>query len=295
LFEEDYSGWASKQTDDALVKALSTPNLACNPGVATELGKRGEWAVPHLVRALNNDDSFQVREAAADALAKIGSAEAVEALRKAAAGQGISEQPEFNVRIRALKLLFKLRDEHAMKILIETIRAPQQDWQLVFGALQLLLHQDPSFLNENSKIIVSLAAYCLDRPGAVCPYPMNTRDENVKSKAAEVLSRMNAVESIPTLIGFVTDKTHEFLKGVVALVLPRFKFDKPMPHLTKMLSDAIEKTPEKFRPLLQNALEAWELPAKSETEDALRILKRNARPQPGRAPEGTPNGKPVKK
>ncbi|HZC68770.1 MAG TPA: HEAT repeat domain-containing protein [Nitrospirales bacterium] len=151
---------------------------------AITLGEMGdERAIPHLIVALR-DSEWNVREAAEDALAQIGSP-AVEPLIKALR--------EYQIRKFVIKILGKIKDERVLDPLFAQFR-------------------NEEFKDAAAQALVEVGQPAVERLTAV----LNDKDKNVRKHAIIALGDIGVTECVDLLIEATKDEEWEVRLAAIA-------------------------------------------------------------------------------
>src|SRR5881396_377253 len=163
---------------------------------AITLGEMGdERPIPHLITALR-DSEWNVREAAQDALAQIGSP-AVEPLIKALR--------EYQVRTFVIEILGKIKDERVLDPLMAQLR-------------------NEEFKDAATKALVEVGLPAVERLMAV----INDKDKNVRKHVVTALGEIGVPEAIEPLIEATRDEDWAVrLQAIAALHLIGDERGKP--------------------------------------------------------------------
>lgn len=171
---------------------------------ATTLGEMGdERAIPHLIAALR-DSEWNVREAAEDALAQIGSP-AVEPLIKALR--------EYQVRKFVIKILGKIKDERVLDPLFAQLR-------------------NEEFKEAATDALVEVGQPAVERLTAV----LNDKDKNVRKHAVIALGGIGVAECVDLLIEAANDEEWEVRLGAIA-ALDKIGDERGKPAIKALMKD----------------------------------------------------------
>jgi len=171
---------------------------------ATTLGEMGdERAIPPLITALR-DAEWNVREAAEDALAQIGSP-AVEPLIKALR--------EYQVRKFVIKILGKIKDERVLDPLFAQLR-------------------NEEFKEAATDALVEVGQPSVERLTAV----LNDKDKNVRKHAVIALGDIGVAECVDLLIEAANDEEWEVRLAAIA-ALDKIGDERGKPAIKALMKD----------------------------------------------------------
>jgi HEAT repeat protein len=171
---------------------------------AITLGEMGdERAIPHLIAALR-DSEWNVREAAEDALAQIGSP-AVEPLLKALR--------EYQIRKFVIKILGRIKDERVLDPLFAQLR-------------------NEEFKEAATEALVEVGQPAVERLTAV----LNDKDKNVRKHAVIALGDIGVTECVDLLIEATQDEEWEVRLAAIA-ALDKIGDEQGKPAIKALMKD----------------------------------------------------------
>ena len=171
---------------------------------AITLGEMGdERAIPHLIVALR-DSEWNVREAAEDALAQIGSP-AVEPLLKALR--------EYQIRKFVIKILGRIKDERVLDPLFAQLR-------------------NEEFKEAATDALVEVGQPAVERLTAV----LNDKDKNVRKHAVIALGDIGVTECVDLLIEATQDEEWEVRLAAIAS-LDKIGDERGKPAIKALVKD----------------------------------------------------------
>src|SRR5213592_4033258 len=171
---------------------------------AITLGEMGdERAIPHLIAALR-DSEWNVREAAEDALAQIGSP-AVEPLLKALR--------EYQIRKFVIKILGRIKDERVLDPLFAQLR-------------------NEEFKDAATEALVEVGQPAVERLTAV----LNDKDKTVRKHAVIALGDIGVTECVDLLIEAAQDEEWEVRLAAIAS-LDKIGDERGKPAIKALMKD----------------------------------------------------------
>jgi HEAT repeat protein len=207
LTDPELSSWArfalepipSDTADHALLAALPDASTDLKAGIATSLGVRKvKAAVPPLTELLSHKDAA-VAEAAAGALGRIGTSEAISAL------QAVESAPDTNLGVAVSEALLAAAEMHrkngdavtAVNIYHTALSAPGQTQPVGLGALRGLVNAQP----EKAPQLISAA--------------LESDQDTVRDFAAQLVAETSGNEGTSAYADILTDLS---ASGQVALI-----------------------------------------------------------------------------
>jgi len=250
---EDRQG-ATKGTHalEGLVKALEDGQPKVRQYAAVVLRQLADpRAVPRLIAALKNDQSWETRAAAAAALATIRDPRAVEAL--IAALENAGERAE--VRVNAAEALGKTKDLRAVEPLTRALK--DQDWHIRRAALSVAeVIRDPRVLrpllvdalqDKEWRVRVGAAAAAvtlgkLKDPAVLELLTTALHDEhpNVRAFATRSLAELKDPRAVPPLAAALREDENSYVRWHAAMALEQFEDPRAVGPLTAALKDEDE-------------------------------------------------------
>ncbi len=171
---------------------------------AITLGEMGdERAIPHLIAALR-DSEWNVREAAEDALAQIGSP-AVEPLLKALR--------EYQIRKFVIKIMGRIKDERVLDPLFAQLR-------------------NEEFKDAATEALVEVGQPAVERLTAV----LNDKDKNVRKHTVIALGDIGVTECVDLLIEATEDEEWEVRLAAIA-ALDKIGDERGKPAIKALMKD----------------------------------------------------------
>jgi HEAT repeat protein len=197
---------------------------------AITLGEMGdERAIMPLIAALR-DQEWNVREAAQDALAQVGSP-AVEPLIKALR--------EYQIRRYAIQVLGKIKDERVLDPLMAQLR-------------------NEEFKDFATQALVDVGSPAVERLTAV----LNDKDKNVRKHAVQALGDIGTPEAVDLLIEATQDEEWEVRMAAIG-ALDKIGDERGKPAIKALIKDpdfAVQMRAERI-------IGAWKKKAKQDKEN----------------------------
>jgi len=202
---DQVSKWEEDGEVDPLIAALKDENYDVREAATQALGRIGKPAVEPLIVALRDED-WRTRCRAADALGEIGDARAVQPLIAAAL-----QDRNRRVQEDATQALGKIGDVRTVELLITALK--NENWDVREAAAVALgkIGWQPGDITERASYLIALGkldeAGKLGAPG-VEPLIVALRDEDwrTRCRAAEALGEIGDAMAVEPLIGALKDR-----------------------------------------------------------------------------------------
>jgi HEAT repeat protein len=202
-----------------LRRALKDEDWQVRQAAAEALGKIGSPAVPALLEALK-DGNWRARKAAAEALGKIGDRQALPALLEAL------KDDEWRVRRAAAYALEKIGDSRAIPALTEALKDDSREVrQAAAYALKKIgdsraIPALTEALKDDSREVRQAAAYALEKIGDSQTVPalleaLKDEDRSVRQAAVWALREIGDPQAVPALIQALKDEDRDVREASV--------------------------------------------------------------------------------
>jgi len=204
----------------SFINALKNSDYEVRERAALALGEiSSDFAIPYLIKTLEDDSNYDVRWRAAEALGKIGSDAAVTHLIKAL------KDPDYGVRFGVAEALGKIGSDAAVTHLIKALKDP--DYGVRFSAAEALgkIGSDAAIkalikaLEDSNYDVRCRAADALKQIGsnaAIKALIKALEDSNydVRCRAADALGKIGSEIAVTYLINALKDSDYEVRRRV---------------------------------------------------------------------------------
>ena len=218
----------------------SYPSVDFVSSVAWVLGRANSQMSERLRRALNDEHS-EIREAAAKALAEIGSQQVVEPLIQA------FKDEDSDIGWKAAEALAEIGGQQVVDSLIHTLKDKDGDvrrysaWTLGRIGDRQVVQPLIQILNDEDSSVRYYAAWALGEIGgeqAVEPLiqTLEGEDSNVRGAAARALSEIGSDQAIESLIQALKNENSD-VRWAAAEVLGKISSDQAIEPLIQILND----------------------------------------------------------